>query len=87
MKEVDCRMCKNLIDKENGCKLYGNNPDEAVKKCADNNFRNYHIKLDERTKKWFESHIGEESTVARCEKCGMFYKPELGHECKAGDEL
>ena len=82
MKEVDCRMCKNLIDKEKGCKLYGSNPDEAVKRCADNYFLDYRINLDERTKKWFESHIGTESTVVKCEKCKTFYKPSLGHECE-----
>jgi len=82
VKKVDCRLCKNLIDTEKGCKHYGSNPDEAVKKCAGDNFRNYHLKLDKQTKEWFKAHVGEESTVVKCDKCGWFYKPELGHTCR-----
>ena len=87
MKEVDCRMCKNLIDKEKGCKLYGSNADEAVKKCADNNFRRYRIKYDKRTQAWFAENILEMTTVEQCKECGLFYKPSLGHECEVkGDK-
>lgn len=87
MKQVDCRMCKNLIDKEKGCKLYGSNADEAVKKCADNNFRRYRIKYDKRTQAWFAENILETTTVEQCKECGLFYKPSLGHECEVGDKV
>lgn len=40
------------------------------------------IRFDEETKKWFSSRTGIESTVCECEKCGLFYKPLLGHKCK-----
>lgn len=45
------------------------------------------IKLDAATKKWFESkpiieRFNTETTLAKCEKCGLFYKPSLGHKCK-----
>ena len=39
MKEVDCRKCKNCTGKE--CIPYGKNADIAVKKCANDNFKNY----------------------------------------------
>lgn len=87
MKEVDCRSCKNLIDTEKGCKLYGKNADEAVKKCADNNFRQYRIKYDKRTRAWFSEHFGVQTTVEQCKECGLFYKPSLGHECEVGDKV
>ena len=63
MKEVDCRQCKNLIDTEKGCKLYGKNADEAVKKCADNNFRQ-HRKKSKKTEpkytRWVDTSFGGE---------------------------
>lgn len=39
MIEVDCRKCKNCTGYS--CKVYGNNADVAVKKCANDNFNNY----------------------------------------------
>lgn len=40
------------------------------------------IRFDPTTAKWFGSHPLEETTLARCEDCGLYYKPELGHKCK-----
>ena len=40
------------------------------------------IKYDEPTKKWFRKHIGQQTTVCKCDKCNLFYKPSLGHKCK-----
>lgn len=38
--EVDCRKCKNCTGVS--CKAYNTDiPDIAVKKCADDNFKNY----------------------------------------------
>lgn len=42
------------------------------------------VKYDTKTSKWFRSHIGQQTTVCKCEKCNLFYKPSLGHECKEG---
>ena len=42
------------------------------------------VKYDRATKAWFNSHIGQQTTVCKCEKCGLFYKPILGHKCKKG---
>ena len=40
------------------------------------------IKYDNETKKWFEKRIGQQTTVCRCNECGLFYKHSLGHKCK-----
>ena len=40
------------------------------------------VKYDNATKKWLEKHIGANTTVCRCDYCGLYYKPMLGHECK-----
>lgn len=40
------------------------------------------IFFDPETDKWFNQHPGECSTVAKCELCNIYYKPELGHKCK-----
>lgn len=40
---------------------------------------------DSRTEKWFRSHPGMETTVMRCDKCGLHYKPILGHACRKHD--
>ena len=42
----------------------------------------YKILYDNATKKWFRNHIGHETTVCKCEKCGLFYKSNLGHKRK-----
>lgn len=44
------------------------------------------IKYDKATKAWFNSHICQQTTVCKCEKCGLFYKPSLGHKCKAKEK-
>ena len=38
--------------------------------------------FDEETEKWFENTKVPATTVMRCEKCGLFYKPSLGHKCE-----
>lgn len=47
------------------------------------------VKYDAATSAWFGAHPGEETTVACCQDCGLYYKPELGRRCKrrrkAGD--
>lgn len=40
------------------------------------------IRYDYATEKWFKAHPRHETTVMQCEKCGLFYKPILGHRCK-----
>lgn len=39
-------------------------------------------KYDIETQKWFNAHPFHCTTVCRCNKCGLFYKPSLGHVCK-----
>lgn len=38
--------------------------------------------FDKSTEKWFREHPHSETTVMKCDKCGLFYKPSLGHKCK-----
>ena len=40
------------------------------------------MKYDKPTQLWFNSHFGAQTTVCKCDKCGLFYKPSLGHKCK-----
>lgn len=40
------------------------------------------IKYDKVTRDWFDKHPEAITTVACCEKCGLYYKPTLGHKCK-----
>lgn len=40
------------------------------------------IRYDTETRKWFERNWDRETTVMRCECCGLYYKPALGHKCK-----
>lgn len=39
-------------------------------------------RYDAETRKWFKQHPTAVTTVARCEKCGLYYKPSLGHKPK-----
>lgn len=41
MIEIDCRKCVNADKEADCCRVYGNNPDVAVKKCANDCFENY----------------------------------------------
>lgn len=40
-------------------------------------------KFDKKTRKWFKqhNHISIQTTVCKCDKCGLFYKPSLDHKC------
>lgn len=48
MIEIDCRKCVNADLEADCCKLYGNDPDTAVRECAADEFVNY----KEVNKKW-----------------------------------
>lgn len=39
------------------------------------------LKFDPKTYDWMHSHKWADITVVRCEKCGLHYKQELGHNC------
>ena len=36
---------------------------------------------DDETRKWFDQHPDAQTTVMKCDDCGLFYKPILGHKC------
>lgn len=47
------------------------------------------VELDPDTKEWFKRRPGIQTTVAQCPKCGLYYKPSLGHKtrnCKKPEE-
>lgn len=39
-------------------------------------------RYDAETRKWFRQHPRAVTTVMRCEKCGLYFKPSLGHKQK-----
>lgn len=39
------------------------------------------VKYDAATKAWFKKNPWAQTTVMCCEKCGLWYKPILGHTC------
>lgn len=43
---------------------------------------NENIIFDGETEKWFTRNFFNQTTVMKCEKCGLFFKPSLGHKCK-----
>lgn len=43
---------------------------------------NDRVKYDKPTLRWFEQQIGVQTTVCKCDNCGLFYKPSLGHKCE-----
>lgn len=42
--------------------------------------------FDAETRKWFKTRPWAQTTVMKCEQCGLYYKPELGHKCKVKGE-
>ena len=54
MLEIDCGKCVNCTGKE--CIPFGKDPNVAVKKCADDGFRNY-VTIDELNKCEQKSNI------------------------------
>ena len=36
---------------------------------------------DPYTVAWIDQHVGESTTLYKCKKCGLYYRPSLGHEC------
>lgn len=39
------------------------------------------LKFDNKTKEWFRNNADRQTTLVRCSKCGLWYKPSLGHKC------
>lgn len=39
------------------------------------------ILLDKTTSEWFNKHPEAQTTVTKCEKCNLWYKASLGHDC------
>ena len=37
-------------------------------------------RFDPETRKWFKKNWSAQTTVMRCERCGLYYKPSLGHK-------
>lgn len=42
--------------------------------------------FDTETRKWFKRNPDAQTTVMYCGKCGLWYKPILGHKCKVKGE-
>lgn len=40
------------------------------------------VQFDAETRKWFKNNLGAQTTVMKCERCGLYYKPSLRHKCK-----
>jgi hypothetical protein len=40
------------------------------------------VQFDAETRKWFKSNLFAQTTVMKCECCGLYFKPSLGHRCK-----
>lgn len=38
------------------------------------------VKFDPETRKWFAQHLDAQTTVMKCERCGLYFKPSLGHK-------
>lgn len=38
-------------------------------------------KFDPVTADWIDAHVGVQTTVCKCKRCGLYYKQELGHKC------
>lgn len=50
--------------------------------------KNEHASLDCKTAAWArENQWCEEFAVRKCNVCGLFYKPELGHDCEKSQKL
>lgn len=47
---------------------------------------NWRVPYDEETTKWFQRHPDEAITILRCEQCGLFYNPGIGHKCEVVDK-
>lgn len=37
-------------------------------------------RFDKATSDWFKKNWSAQTTVVRCERCGLYYKPSLGHK-------
>jgi len=40
------------------------------------------VRYDTATEEWFRCRGDIQTTVCKCEACGLHYKPSLGHKCK-----
>ena len=54
MIEIKCLDCKNCTG--DSCKVYGSDADKAVKRCADDSFKNYKVRMLKRVSH-YQNHI------------------------------
>lgn len=90
--EGEDRLAEFVVDT---IRAYGKIPDdtpfdEFIEKELIHEFGKKHngpifIKYDKETRDWFDKHPEACTTVTCCEKCGLYYKPILGHKCKKGN--
>lgn len=40
------------------------------------------VECDKVTTEWLSSHFGQETTLCQCKRCGLYFKPSLGHRCR-----
>lgn len=45
------------------------------------------IRFDKATAKWFSQNPNADTTVERCNRCCLFFKPDLGHDCDNSPKL
>lgn len=45
------------------------------------------IKFDKATAKWFSQNPNADTTVGRCNRCCLYFKLELGHDCEKSSKL
>lgn len=45
------------------------------------------VHCDPCTAAWIDQHVGVQTTMVKCKKCGLYYKPSLGHKCKNGGSV
>lgn len=57
---------------------------ELIHEFGKKDYEPVFVKYDKETRAWFDRHPDAQTTVMCCEKCGLWYKPILGHKCKKG---
>lgn len=45
------------------------------------------LQFDKLTSRWMSAHPGQPTTVVQCSRCGLYYKPFLGHLCTGRNRI
>lgn len=77
--EVNCLACTHCDPENDRCRLYGSDPDVAVARCAEEDFKNYHPVAEAVLLHWTRLKclmLDDPYCLFQCPECGLWIETD-----------